>query len=150
MSAKGPDADRAAPLRRRGAAALDGSAGPRDPGPRPCRVQRRGGIHVSDEDVTVAVVGEAPVGADRDTWRAVDGYRAAMGYILQRRRIPSFTIAEEALLAAHFTIRRSDSEARPGRRRPGWVGVRDSGTGDAMREGVERDRLEPLVRELLG
>ena len=107
------------------------------------------GIHVSDEDAIAAVDGEDRIDADRNAWRAVNGYRAAMDYILQRRRSPSFAITEEVLLAVHFMICQSDLRARPGRYRPGWVGVRNSGTGEMIHEGVERDLLEPLVHELL-
>ena len=107
------------------------------------------GINVSDEDAIAAIDGEDPLSADRDTWRAVVGYRAAMDYILQRRRSPSFKITEDVLLAVHFMICQSDLDARPGQYRPGWIGVRDSRSGEVVHEGVDRDRLEPLVRELL-
>ena len=107
------------------------------------------GINVSDEDAIAAIDGEDPLSADRDTWRAVVGYRAAMDYILQRGRSPSFKITEDVLLAVHFMICQSDLDARPGQYRPGWVGVRDSRSGEVVHEGADRDRLEPLVRELL-
>ena len=107
------------------------------------------GIHVSDEDAIAAIDGEDPTNTDRDTWRAVVGYREAMDYILQRRQSPSFTISEDVLLAVHFMICQSDLRARPGQYRPGWVGVRDARTGEVVHEGVDRDRLEPLIQELL-
>lgn len=107
------------------------------------------GINVSDEDAIAAIDHEDPADTDRDTWRAVVGYREAMDYILQRRQSPSFRITEDVLLAVHFMICQSDFDARPGQYRPGWVGVRDARTGDLVHEGVDRDRLEPLVRELL-
>ena len=53
------------------------------------------------------------------------------------------------LLAVHFMICQSDSTARPGQYRPGWVGVRDARTGEVAHEGVDRDQLEPLIHELL-
>ncbi len=107
------------------------------------------GINVSDEDAIAAIDGEDPANTDRDTWRAVLGYRTAMDYILQRRQSPSFTISEDVLLAVHFMICQSDLSARPGQYRPGWVGVRDGRTGEVVHEGVDRDRLEPLIHELL-
>ena len=108
-----------------------------------------GGIDVSDEDAIAAIDREDPANADRDTWRAVVGYRQAMDYILQRRRSPSFTITEDVLLAVHFMICQSDMAANPGRYRPGWLCVRNTSTGDVVHEGVDRDRLEPLIHELL-
>ena len=107
------------------------------------------GINVSDEDAIAAIDGEDPANTDRETWRAVVGYREAMDYILQRRQSPSFTISEDVLLAVHFMICKSDLRARPGQYRPGWVAVRDSRTGEVVHEGVDRDDLEPLIHQLL-
>ena len=107
------------------------------------------GIDVSDEDAIAAIDREDPTNTDRETWRTVTGYREAMDYILQRRQSPSFRITEDVLLAVHFMICQSDFAARPGQYRPGWVGVRNTRTGDLVHEGVDRDLLEPLIRELL-
>ena len=96
-----------------------------------------------------AIDREDPAGTDRDTWRAVIGYREAMDYILQRRRSPLFTISEDVLLAVHFMICQSNLAANPGQYRPGWVGVRNARTGELLHEGVDRDRLELLIGELL-
>ena len=107
------------------------------------------GINVSDEDAIAAIDGEDPANTDRETWRAVVGYRQAMDYILQRRRSPSFTITEDVLLAVHFMICQSHLGSRPGQYRIGWVGVRSTETGEIVHEGVDRDQLEPLIQELL-
>lgn len=107
------------------------------------------GIHVTDEDAIAAIDGEDPASTDRETWRAVVGYREAMDYILQRRKSASFRITEDVLLAVHFMICQSDLQAHPGQYRPGWVGVRNIKTGDVVHEGVDRDQLEPLIHELL-
>lgn len=107
------------------------------------------GIHVSDEDAIAAIDGEDPANTDRDTWRAVVGYREAMDYILQRRQSPYFVVTEDVLLAVHFMICQSDLSARPSQYRPGWMGVRNSRTGELVHEGVDRDQLEPLIHELL-
>ena len=107
------------------------------------------GGYVSEEDAIAAIDREDPANTDRDTWQAVVGYRQATDYILQLRRSLSFAITEDGLLAVHFMICQSDREANPGRYRPGWLCVRNTSTGDVVHEGVDRDRLEPLVRELL-
>lgn len=106
-------------------------------------------IQVSDDDALAAIDREDPANTDRDTWQAVVGYREAMDYILQRRQNPSFTITEDVLLTVHFMICQSDLRANPGQYRPGWVYVRSGRAGDVAHEGVDRDQLEPLVRELL-
>lgn len=107
------------------------------------------GINVSHDDAIAAIDGEDPANTDRDTWRAVIGYREAMHYILQRRRSPSFRISEDVLWAVHFMICQSDLAAHPGQYRPGWVGVRNAQTGNLVHEGVDRDQLEPRIQELL-
>ncbi len=107
------------------------------------------GINVSQDDAIAAIDGEDPANTDRDTWRAVIGYREAMNYIRQRRQSPSFRITEDVLLAVHFMICQSDLAANPGQYRPGWVGVRNTRTGDLVHEGVDRDQLEPRIQELL-
>jgi Fic family protein len=105
------------------------------------------GINVSQEDAIAAVDGEDPAEADRPTWRAVVGYHQAMDYILQRCRDDHFRFSKDVLLAVHFMITQYDLNSNPGNLRPGWVGVRNSHTGELVHEGVDRDRLEPLLDE---
>jgi Fic family protein len=107
------------------------------------------GINVSAEDAIAAVDNEDPSEADKATWQAVEGYQAAMDYVLQRCRDDSFTFSKDVLLAIHFMISQHDLGANPGNFRPGWVGVRNSTTGALVHEGVDRDLLEPLVGELI-
>lgn len=107
------------------------------------------GIHVSAEDALAAVDRGDAVDADQKTYRSVTGYRSAIGYVLARRREAGFRFSVETLLAAHFMVCEHDRHANPGRLRPGWVGVRDSRSGELVHEGVERRRLEPLLEELV-
>ena len=107
------------------------------------------GINVSDEDAIAAIDGEDPASTDRETWQALIGYREAMNYILQCRQSPSFAISEDVLLTVHVMICQSDLTAGPGLYRTGWVGVRNAGTGKIVHEGVDRDKLEPRIGELL-
>ena len=107
------------------------------------------GINVSDDDAIAAIDREDPTNTDRATWLAVIGYREAMDYILQRRRSPTFRITEDVLLAVHFMICQSEMKANPGQYRPGWVGVRNTKSGELVHEGVDRDLLDPLIQDLL-
>jgi len=107
-------------------------------------------INVSQEDALAAVDGEDPVEAGKEDWKAVLGYQQAMTYILQRCRDHDFTFSVDSILALHFMISQSDLEANPGNFRRGWVGVRNTRTGEIVHEGVDRDRLEPLIDELVG
>ena len=107
------------------------------------------GVRVSNEDALAAIDGEDPANTDRDAWRAAVGCRQATDYLLQRCKDPFFAITEDVLLAVHFMICQSNPSAHPGQYRPGWISVHHPGTDDVAREGVDRDRLEPLLRELL-
>jgi Fic family protein len=107
------------------------------------------GINVSAEDAIAAVDNEDPAETDRATWQAVAGYQTAMEYILQRCRDSNFRFSRDVILAVHFMISQHDLNANPGQFRPGWVGVRNSSTGDLVHEGVDRDLLEPLIDELI-
>lgn len=107
------------------------------------------GIHVSAEDAIAAIDNEDPAEADKPTWQAVIGYRAAMDYVLQRCRDSQFRFSRDVILSVHFMIAQHDLGANPGNFRPGWVCVRNAATGEIVHEGVDRDALEPLVEELV-
>ena len=107
------------------------------------------GINVSAEDALAVVDNEEVSDIDRATYQAVTGYHAAMDYVLQRCRRDNFKFSEDMILAMHFMISQHDLNANPGNYRPGWVGVHNTATGDLVHEGVDRDRLEPLMGELV-
>ena len=107
------------------------------------------GINVSAEDAMAIIDNEDPVEADKQTWQAVEGYRTAMDYVLQRCRDGGFRFSTDVLLAVHFMISQSELDANPGIFRPGGVWVRNSETGEVVHEGVDRDLLEGLVDDLV-
>ncbi len=107
------------------------------------------GINVSAEDALAAVDGEDMADADRPTRLSIEGFQSAMNYILQRCRDGQFKFTLDTILSIHFMITQSDLKANPGNWRPGWVGVRNSQTGEVVHNGVDRDHLEPLMNELV-
>jgi len=107
------------------------------------------GINVSDEDAIAVIDNEEPTEADKYTWQAVEGYRTAMDFILQRSRNDNFKFSVDVILAVHFMISQYDLDSNPGNFRPGWVSVRNTATGEIVHEGVDRDKLEPLIDELI-
>ena len=107
------------------------------------------GIHVSVEDAIAAIDGEEPIHADRDTWVAVMGYRQAMDFVLQRCQDSNFQFSVDLILALHFMITEHNLKANPGRFRPGWVGVRNTETGEIVHEGADRDSLGALMDEYI-
>jgi Fic family protein len=107
------------------------------------------GINVTAEDALAAVDGEDLSDADRPTRLSVEGFQSAMKYILQRCRDGQFKFSLDLILSVHFMITQSDLKANPGNLRPGWVGVRNSQTGEVVHNGAERDQLEALLHELV-
>lgn len=107
------------------------------------------GINISAEDAIAVIDNEEPVDADKPTWQAVEGYHTAMDYILQRCKDDTFSFSKDALLAVHFMISQHDLDSNPGNFRRGWVGVHNTSTGELVHEGVDRDKLEPLVDDLV-
>ena len=107
------------------------------------------GINVSAEDALAAVDGEDMADADRPTRLSIEGFQSAMNYILQRRRDGRFRFTLDMILSVHFMITQSDLKANPGNWRPGWVGVRNSRTGEIVHQGADRDLLEALMAELV-
>lgn len=107
------------------------------------------GINVSAEDALAAVDGEDPADADRPTRLSIEGFQSAMNFILQRCRDKNLKFTIDMILSVHFMITQSDLKANPGNWRPGWVGVRNSQSGELVHEGVDRDLLEPLMEELV-
>jgi Fic family protein len=107
------------------------------------------GINVSDEDALAAVDGQDLIDTERPTRLAIEGYQSAMNFILQRCRDPKFVFTTDFILSVHFMITQSDLSANPGNWRRGWIGVRNSQTGEIVHNGVDRDLLEPLMTELV-
>jgi len=107
------------------------------------------GINISAEDALAVVDNEEPAEANKATWQAVEGYHAAMDYILQRCRDANFRFSIDVILAVHFMISQYDLDANPGNFRRGWVGVRNTKTNEVVHEGVDRELLEPLMDELV-
>jgi Fic family protein len=106
-------------------------------------------LNATEEDALAAGDGEDPAEVDRETQRAVRGYRQAMDFILQRCRDRDFRFSRDMLLTVHFMLTQNNPQANPGHLRPGWVGVRNSETGKIVHEGVNRDQLESVLSEFI-
>ena len=106
-------------------------------------------INVSAEDALAVVDNEDVTDADKATYQAVQGYHNAMDFVLQRCKTERFHFSEDFILAIHFMICQHDMSANPGSYRKGWVGVRNAQSGEIVHEGVDREKLEPLMVELV-
>jgi Fic family protein len=107
------------------------------------------GINVSVEDALAAIEGEEPLDAHAENWRAVNGYRRAMTFVLQLAHDAQFQYTPEIIKSLHFMMTEYDLESRPGLWRPGPIWVRNDATGEIVYEGPDQEQVPELVEELV-
>jgi Fic family protein len=107
------------------------------------------GYNVTLEDAVAAVEGEDPVTARRENWQAVTGYRNAMTYVLQLANDPDFIYSEAIIKSLHYMMIAYDLNKSPGTFRPGFIYIRESKTGEIVYEGPDREKIRPLMGELV-
>ena len=107
------------------------------------------GYLVSAEDAIAAVEGEEPLGANRETWMAVTGYRNAMTYVLQLAKDPNFKINEGYLRSLHFMMLQYDLSKHPGNWRPGSIWVRDEEKNENVYEAPQSEKIPGFIAELI-
>jgi len=106
------------------------------------------GYNVTAEDAIAAVEGEEPLTADRESWLAVTGYRAAMTFVLQLTKDANFIYSEGFIRGLHFMMVQHDLKTNPGNWRPGTVYVRDEARGEVVYEGPDVEMVPGLIEEL--
>lgn len=107
------------------------------------------GYNVSLEDAVAAVEGEDPVRATRRDWQAITGYRNAMTYVLQLANDPDFVYSEAIIKSLHYMMISHDLDKTPGNYRPGFIYIRESQSGEIVYEGPDREKIRPLMAELV-
>jgi len=107
------------------------------------------GYNVSVDDAIAVAEGEAPLAANAETVAAVQGYQAAMTYVLQLSDDPHFTYSDSLIRSLHFMMMQYDLSKNPGRWRPGPIYVRDEEKRANLYEGPSADVVPGLVRELV-
>lgn len=107
------------------------------------------GYNVTLEDALAAVDNEAPLEAGDVDWGAVNGYRAAMTYVLTLAKDPHFSYNQALVRSLHYMMLQNDLSKRPGTYRPGDVYVRRSSDGEIVYEAPDADRVPELMHELM-
>ena len=107
------------------------------------------GYNATMDEAMAAVEDEPPLDQRTETWRAINGYRAAMTCILQAAEDPYFEFSRQFLKSLHFMMTEFDLSAHPGQWRPGAVQVVNQATGAVVYEAADVDIVDPLVRELV-
>ena len=110
------------------------------------------GLNVTLDDAVAAVGGGDPLNAPPRVWRAIQGYRDAMTFILQLADDPTFRYDASLLKSLHFMVTNDDLRSGPGRWRSGPVYVHDEQTRTVVYEAPDAldvpDLLDELVAEL--
>ncbi len=107
------------------------------------------GYHVTEDDAVAAVDEEQPFDAEAETWMAINGYRAAMSYVLQLADDPHYQNNEGTLKSLHFMMVGFDLKANPGRWRPGSVWVTQQPSGKVVYDGPDVKLVPGLMRDLI-
>jgi Fic family protein len=107
------------------------------------------GYNVTFEDAIAAVEGEDPIDEKTEAWMAVNGYRAAMSYILQLADDPFYTHNEGTIRSLHYMMIEYDLTKHPGRWRPGSIFVRHEPSTEIVYEGPDVQFIPSLMGELI-
>ena len=108
------------------------------------------GYNASLDEVIAAVEEEPPLDERNETWFAINGYRAALTYIIQAVNDRHFELGRQFLKSLHFMMVGFDLNAYPGQWRPGIVYVVNKKTGNVEYTAPDEDFVDPLMEELVG
>jgi len=107
------------------------------------------GYNVSVEDAVAAIEGDEPSTASDEDWRAAQGYRRAMTYVLQLANSEHFAYSSQVISSLHFMIAEYSLGASPGLWRPGPIWVRNDATGAVVYEAPDGEQVASLIDELV-
>ncbi len=107
------------------------------------------GYNITVEDAIAAAEGEQPFDASAETWAAIQGYRAAMTYVLQLADDPHFRYSTDLVRSLHFMMIQYDLTKNPGKWRPGPIFVRDEEKKEVVYEGPDAGLIPALTEDLV-
>lgn len=100
------------------------------------------------DDVAAVALGEEPLDSSEETRLALEGYRNAMTYVIQRADDQDFECSVSLLKSLHFMMTGYSLLNRPGRWRAGPIYVQREETQEIVHEGVDIDEVPTLMAEL--
>ncbi len=103
------------------------------------------GYRVSIEDAIAAVEGEELLDASEESRLAVEGYQAAMTYVLRLVDDPHFSYSTQLLKSLQFMMLRHKGDKNPGLWRPGAIHVAKQETGEIVYEGPDIELVPGLM-----
>lgn len=100
------------------------------------------------DDVAAVALGEEPLDSDEETRLALEGYRNAMTYVIQRADDHDFECSVSLMKSLHFMMTGYALVNRPGRWRAGPIYVQREQDGEIVHEGANIDDVPDLMGEL--
>lgn len=102
------------------------------------------------DDVAAVALGEHPLDSSDETRQALEGYRNAMTYVIQRTDDHDFECSVSLLKSLHFMMTGYSLLNRPGRWRAGPIYVQRESTQEIVHQGADVDDVPALIAELAG
>lgn len=107
------------------------------------------GINITLDDAIAAVEREVPQDASSETWRAIEGYREAMTYVLSMARQAEYVYSSDTLKSLHFMMLSYDLDKAPGQWRSGEIFIRRESDGEVVYTGPPAEQVPGLMAELV-
>lgn len=107
------------------------------------------GYNASMDEAMAAVEEEPPIDDVTETWYAINGYRAALTYIMQAAQDPYFQLNKQFLKSIHFMMIGFKMKDYPGQWRPGAIYVVNKATGKTVYDAPDVELVDSLVQELV-
>jgi Fic family protein len=107
------------------------------------------GINASLAEAIAVVDDEKPESLEKETSKALFGYRTAMTYIMRVHDDPHAELNAQFIRSLHFMMLSYDMTMLPGQWRPGPIYVVRSPTNERVYEGPQSDLVPTLVNELV-
>lgn len=107
------------------------------------------GINANLQEAYAIIDNERPETLEEETLRALEGYRAAMTYVIRVHDDPHTEINAQFIRSLHYMMLNYDMTKMPGQWRPGAVYVVDEPSNDVVYEGPPADIVADLINELV-
>lgn len=107
------------------------------------------GINANLQEAYAIIDNERPETLEEETLRALEGYRAAMTYILRVHDDPYTEINAQFIRSLHYMMLSYDMTKLPGQWRPGPIYVVDEPSNDVVYEGPSSDLVAGLINDLV-
>lgn len=107
------------------------------------------GINANLQEAFAIIDDERPETLEEETLRALQGYRAAMTYIIRVHDDPHTEINAQFIRSLHYMMLNYDMTKLPGQWRPGPIYVVDEPSNETVYEGPDSDIVPRLIEELV-